>query len=492
MRAHPLQDKPMFRFLRLLCGLFLLALALLAGCTRLDPPGPDQPLVVGLPTDPVFQQASPHAEGMEGFSRDLTDLFAKSLNLEIRYVSASDHRALLKLVQDGQVHFAAALPAQSVDDKALRTTPMLRETQQIVVQHTSALPLDSPEKLAGREISLLPGAPQAKVLQSLGIDPPPVIVERNHIDEIELLAGVARRRFDLAATDDLHFTVAANLYPDLDIAFKLPEKLAYVWVFNATQEPLREKAAQFISAATQDGTLRRLEERYFGHIRRLDARDIEVFLEHVRTRLPNYRYDFHDAQEITGIDWRLLAALAYQESKWDPLATSFTSVRGMMMLTEDTADRLGVTNRLDAQQSIRAGAKYLTMLMDELPPEIGQPDRLWFALAAYNLGMGHLRGARAFAPGLKRDPNSWADMKQVLPLMSRPEYYERLKSGRARGGEAVILVENVRNYFDILSRFEPVWKPPSLAKAKPITKAKKQKPGNRSRQRAPSTSTPPM
>lgn len=478
----------MFRFPRLLCGPLLLAVALLAGCTRLEPPGPGQPLVVGLPADPVFQQASPPAEGMEGFSRDLTDLFAESLNLEIRYVSAPDHRALLDLVREGEVHFAAALPAQSVEDPELRTTPPLRETQQVIVQHASALPLDKPEKLAGREISLMPGASQAKALQALGIEPPPILVERNNIDEIELLAGVARRRFDLAATDDLHFNVAANLYPDLDIALKLPDKLAYVWVFNAVQEPLREKAARFIAEASRDGTLRRLEERYFGHIRRLDARDIEVFLENVRTRLPDYRHDFQEAQEISGIDWRLLAALAYQESKWDPLATSFTGVRGIMMLTEDTADRLGVTNRLDSKQSIRAGAKYLTLLMDELPPEVGQPDRLWFALAAYNLGMGHLRGARSFAPGLKRDPNSWADMKQVLPLMSRPEYYQRLKSGRARGGEAVILVENIRNYFDVLSRFEPVYTPPSLSRAKPIRKVKSRK--NR-RQRKPRTSTPP-
>jgi membrane-bound lytic murein transglycosylase F len=147
-----------------------------------------------------------------------------------------------------------------------------------------------------------------------------------------------------------------------------------------------------------------------------------------------------------------------------------------MMLTEDTADRLKVTNRLDPQQSIRAGSKYLAMLMDDLPHEIGHPDRLWFALAAYNLGMGHLNGARHFAPGLKKDPNSWTDMKQVMPLMSRPEYYTRLKSGRARGGEAVILVENIRNYFDVLSRLEPVYTPPSLGETATPKKMKRKNP----------------
>ena len=123
-------------------------------------------------------------------------------------------------------------------------------------------------------------------------------------------------------------------------------------------------------------------------------------------------------------------------------------------VTGDTADRLRVTNRLNSRQSIRAGGEYLADLIDQLPPEIKKPDRIWLALAAYNLGMGHMNGARAIAKGLRRDPSSWYEMKQVLPLLAREKYYNRLKSGRGRGGEAVIMVENIRTYFDILCRFE--------------------------------------
>jgi membrane-bound lytic murein transglycosylase F len=465
----------MFRLPRLPRVLLLLCIALLAGCMRLDPPGPGQPLVVGLPEDPVFHQQAPPTEGMEGFSRDLAGLFAAGLGVEVRYVTAPDYPTQLAMVRAGKVHFAAAVPALR-GDPVLRYTPPLHESRQVVVQNSGALPVETIADLAGREIAVMPGAPQATALRSLKLDPPPIIVEGRESNEIELLASVERRRQALAASDELHFTIAANFHPDLDIAVELPEKLAYVWAFHADQQTLRDRAADFIDAAKQDGTLRRLNDRYFGHIRRLDTRDIQTFLEHMRSRLPDFRHVFQEAQEITGIDWRLLAALAYQESKWDPLATSPTGVRGMMMLTEDTADRLRVTNRLDARQSILAGAKYLLILMDELAEAVGQPDRLWFALAAYNLGMGHLNGARHFAPSLKRDANLWVDMKQVLPLMARPEYYTRLKSGRARGGEAVILVENVRNYFDVLSRFEPAYTTPRLggtAKHKQARQAKK-------------------
>lgn len=455
--------------------LILLAVLLAAGCTRLEPPGPQQPLIVGLPDDPIFQQVAPPTDGMDGFSRDLTAMFAETLDVEIRYVVAPDYPTLLRMVREQKVHFAAAVSAQ-YGDPQLRYTPPLRETRQIIVQHASALPVDAPEKLAGREIAVMPGARQIDALRALNVTPAPTIVAHEGGDELELLGAVARRRHDLAASDDLHFAVASNYHPDLAEALELPGKLAYVWAFDAKSATLHERATRFIEARRADGTLRRLDDRYFGHIRRLDTHDIAAFLEHIRTRLPEYRHDFQEAQEITGIDWRLLAALAYQESQWDPLATSPTGVRGMMMLTGETADRLKVTNRLDAKQSIRAGAKYLAILMDELPDSVRHPDRLWLALAAYNLGMGHLNGARIFAPGLKRDPDLWVDMKQVLPLLSRPDYYRRLKSGRARGGEAVILVENIRNYYDVLSRFEPVYTPPSLGEGKSRVKKMKRKP----------------
>ncbi|HEX6734872.1 MAG TPA: transglycosylase SLT domain-containing protein, partial [Azonexus sp.] len=196
---------------------------------------------------------------------------------------------------------------------------------------------------------------------------------------------------------------------------------------------------------------------HFSFRRRLTQVDATGFIEKVNDVLPDYHGLFKQAQIRTNIDWRLIAALAYQESQWDPTATSPTGVRGMMMLTEETADRLGVANRLDAKESILAGAAYLASLRDELPASINEPDRTWMALAAYNLGMGHLRGGRAMAPGFKLNPDTWFDMKKVLPMLSRPEIYSRLKSGRARGGEAVILVENVRAFYDILSRHAPAY-----------------------------------
>jgi membrane-bound lytic murein transglycosylase F len=172
--------------------------------------------------------------------------------------------------------------------------------------------------------------------------------------------------------------------------------------------------------------------------------------ERARTALPQYRQLFREAQEKTGIDWRLLAALAYQESKWDPAATSETGVRGFMQITEDTAKHLGITNLLDPGQNVLAGARYLGVLKGKLPARIQEPDRTWLALAAYNIGLGHLEDARVLAQRQGLDPDHWSNVKKVLPLLALPEHYERAKLGYARGGMPVAFVDRVRGYYDVL------------------------------------------
>jgi membrane-bound lytic murein transglycosylase F len=447
-------------------AILLAALLALAGCSRLEPPQQGGELVVGVRDAPSLAGNDNGEAG--GFDHDIVDAFAATLGVKVRYVEARDPQALRQMLREGKVHFAATLPlagsaaevgaAPTAD--GIRFAPPVRSARPLLVRHGDALGPDSIDELVGRTVEVVAGTPQAASLKAIAEGKRPLLLERSDMDSITLLERVATRASELAASDSLSLAVAANLFPDLAVAAALPGEIQFAWGFPAGGDPtLFQRATAFIGHIAGDGTLRRIADRHFGHIQRVDSADIAQLLERRITVLPRFRRDFVAAQELTGIDWRLLAALAWQESKWDPLATSPTGVRGMMMLTEDTADHLKVGNRLDAAESIRAGARYLADLTEQLPAAVTEPDRTWLALAAYNLGMGHLNGARHFAIGLKRDPNSWYEMKQVLPLLARPEYYQRLKSGRARGGEAVILVENVRTYYGVLARFEPALKP---------------------------------
>jgi membrane-bound lytic murein transglycosylase F len=277
---------------------------------------------------------------------------------------------------------------------------------------------------------------------------------------MSLLDQLSDGEYDFVLTDSHIVELAQNFSPNIGKAFTVGGPDALAWAMPNDADPmLVNQVGDFFKRINANGSLRILLDRYYGHIERLNQGDVYAFLQRRTSVLPQYRHIFQEAQELTGIDWRLLAALGFQESHWDPLATSPTGVRGLMMLTSETADRMGVTDRLDPRQCILAGARYLKMIKDALPARIGEPDRTWLALASYNVGFGHVEDARILAQRLKLNPDSWVDMRKVLPLLARSDYYTTVKRGFARGGEPVILTENVRNYFDILVRYEDPYRP---------------------------------
>jgi len=214
---------------------------------------------------------------------------------------------------------------------------------------------------------------------------------------------------------------------------------------------LLQAANAFLDQAQQNGTLQRLRERYYGHVDVLGYVGAYAFAKHLQQRLPRYEKTFRETARQHGLDWRLLAAIGYQESHWQPEATSKTGVRGLMMLTLRTANAMGVTNRLDPVQSIQGGGKYLLQVHAGLPQSILEPDRTWFALAAYNIGGGHLEDARKLAEAEGLDPNKWLDVKQMLPRLAQKQWYSKTRYGYARGGEPVHFVANIRRYYDILT-----------------------------------------
>ena len=142
----------------------------------------------------------------------------------------------------------------------------------------------------------------------------------------------------------------------------------------------------------EDGTLARIEEKYLGHGDDFDYVDTRTFLRAVDAVPPQLKPLFEKYAEE--IDWRLLAAIAYQESHW-MLRPLHRRVRGMMMLTKNTAQSLGITDRTDAEQSISGGVRYLQDMMSKVPESVPENERIWFALAAYNMGYAHMLDARA-------------------------------------------------------------------------------------------------
>jgi membrane-bound lytic murein transglycosylase F len=408
--------------------------------------------------------ASSHAldtsNGVSGFDHDLARLLAVELEVKSRIAVASSDADILHRLKNGEAQLAAAWQTP-VDDPEIRSSAPYFESHDVLVTHEASLPLTSIDQLADKTVHVVAGSRQEMALRQIQQKVPRLIIAASATNnELDLIEGVSTQRHEAALVNNAQFDIGSNYYPELQDSLVIGPAAPIVWLFAAGVAPeLITKANAFLERIQKSGEMDRLKDRYFGHVDRLTQEDSVRFIGRMRSVLPQYRGLFHSAQVSTGIDWRLLAALAYQESQWEPLATSPTGVRGMMMLTADTADHLGISNRLNAAQSINAGARYVAELRDALPASVGEPDRLWLALAAYNLGMGHLNAARYLAKTQKANPDSWFAMKKVLPLLAQPQYYNRLKSGKGRGGEAVIMVENIRIYNDILTRHDRPYRP---------------------------------
>jgi membrane-bound lytic murein transglycosylase F len=260
---------------------------------------------------------------------------------------------------------------------------------------------------------------------------------------------VAEGETNYTVADSHLFELLRHFYPDLRVAFPLGPTDHLAWALPK-DEPLRESIAAYFAEIEASGKLKQILDRYYFTSNEFDYVGSRAFMRHVDTRLPRYRAWFVEAENSTGIDWRLLAAIAYQESHWDPAAVSPTGVRGMMMLTEHTANMMEVDDRHDARGSILGGAHYLLRTRRKVPERIGEPDRTWLTVAAYNLGFGHLEDARIITQSQGADPDRWEEVRARLPLLADAEWFSRVQRGFAPGQTGVTYVDNVRRYYEIL------------------------------------------
>ena len=396
-----------------------------------------------------------------GLDRDLAELFAKALGLSLRVVAVDSPAQLIALIASGEAHIGAGgLYKLAGADAGTRGSKLLSTRgyyaiEPVVVYNTDGFRPESWGDLTGEIVGIVDGSGLEAALAQVRADHPDVQWRPQALPAADgLIEQVSEGSIGYAVVGSNEAAAARNVFLNVATAFAVGPSQDVVWLLSSTHAALRDEADAFFDRIRSDGTLQRLIDRYFGYARRVDRIDATVFQERIRTVLPAFAGVFHQAQQQSGIEWRLIAAMAYQESRWDPQATSETNVRGMMMLTEETAKRLRVADRLDARQSVGAGARYLAELKRGLPQRIGEPDRTWMALAAFNVGIGHLEDARVLAARRGLNPDSWSDLKKTLPLLAQADHAEDTKYGVARGGQAVVFVETVRAYYDLLLRLE--------------------------------------
>ncbi|XKE44878.1 membrane-bound lytic murein transglycosylase MltF [Halomonas organivorans] len=389
-----------------------------------------------------------------GPEHDLVSRFAESHDWRVEWQLVDTTAEVLEALEAGEAHLAAAglthLPAR--DERFARGPAHTGIVEQLVC-HREDRPLPRRlDELAGWEIRVTARSSYAERLKSLVNPHTGLRFQEDPRSTESLLAAVANREFDCAVADSNIVRMTRRHFPHLEVALNLTAEENLGWYLARDQEVLAGRALAWMQGETGRTAREAMHQRYYGYLGEFDFVDLRALNERIEERLPRFLEHFLAAETETGLPADLLAALAYQESHWDPAAVSPTGVRGIMMLTRRTAASLGVDDRLDPAAAIDGGARYLADRHRRLPDDIPEPDRTYLALASYNIGRGHVLDAQELARELGRNPHSWADMKEVLPLKADRRYYPRTRYGYARGYEPVHYVERIRNYRDVIRR----------------------------------------
>ena len=395
-------------------------------------------------------------QGPTGLEYDLAKDFAHDLGVRLKIFAVPDEAALRAAIASGRADIAAAQITANAAWRAVGdpAAPYADIPQLVIYRSGEPAPQNLPQ-LQYTRLVVRSDSPQEDVLEKLQLVAPFLKWQATNQGNTPL-QDVASGEVGYAVADERAYAYAHHLYPDVRVAFALPQRRPVQWIVRQGAPELLHAVNHYFDSLRSSGQLARLMRRDSGKTGTIHYERSRLFELYCVQRLPRYREWFEEAAQRYHLDWQLLAAIGFQESRWNPAAISATGAAGVMMLTSDTAEEMGLADRADAKASIFAGARYLAQVIKMIPDHIPQPDRTWFAVAAYNVGFGHVEDARVLAQKMGKNPDSWAAVRGVLPLLTDPRWYEQTTYGYAQGWQPVEYVARVREFLQLLE-----WQPDS-------------------------------
>lgn len=388
-------------------------------------------------------------DGARGFQYELAQLFAEELGVKLVLENEPDAGSVIDAIRHN--HADIAITGLATDDPRLKrlrvAEPYMAVSEQLVQRLDRPLPSRF-DDLGNARIGVIAGSTESVRLKAMTRWRPDLtIIEFEDTDPLLLLDQVVTGDLDYVALNSSEFDARRALFPNLGVSLNLQDNSELGWALVKTRDQSLFKAAQaFLARKQADGTLDRLVA-FYSQGDTFDPYSVKSFQRDMNQKLPRYEDIFRKNAGAHSMDWRLLAAIAYQESRWQPNAISPTGVQGMMMLTQGTASDMGVADRNNARQSIEGGAAYYRQITERLPDTVREPDRTWMALAAYNMGPAHIDRARKNALANGEDADKWLTVSRHLRQMASDA---RKNGRRIPVGQALVYVQQVRRYYDTL------------------------------------------
>ncbi len=406
-----------------------------------------------IATPPLY---FPDESLIKGYDYEIISSYAKSIGTKLEVTRANTISEIVTQLKQGKVHIGIAGNSPVYpDENILGSTPYDEDEWHVIGNRKNTLP-KTIDDIAPGTVIVAKGSKPALAVSQLKPDNPSLFwLELPNANNRQVLEQVNLNNFNLSVINADVYKYYRYLYPEIKIAFSLAKRYPSRWLTHKNGDvSLSNSINSFINRYKRSGKLEQRYNTYFRHLNVFNYTDSVHYLRLIKEKLPQYSPYFKIAAIDNEFDERFLAAVSYQESHWNDKARSHTGVRGLMMLTQDTAKRVGVADRLDPEQSILGGAKYLNILKASLAERIKEPDRSWMTLAAYNVGLGHLEDARIITESLGDNPNLWIDVEKHLPKLNQKKWYKKTRHGSARGHEPVAFVRRIRRYYDILRLYQ--------------------------------------
>lgn len=390
-----------------------------------------------------------------GIDHDLFENFATHYNLKIKFIPVANEVEMKKALAEGMGDVGAGRLPTPNDTRGFLVGPSYEETYLSLYCQTKArvgnigdlqdksISVLSKDNIYGLSDRLTQLAPRAKIQIVTSASAKTLFIKLH------------RREIDCVIAENLEGQFFSRYYNSVERITALTENYSLSWLIRPGLPDLNRLLQAWFLKASRYDEIMRIHDRYKVYLSELDRSDVRHFMNRTRHTLPEFEREFKKAALEHRLPWQLVAAVSYQESQWNNEAVSYTGVRGIMQLTKETATHLGLEDRTDPVQSIWGGAKYLRYLLNKTPNYLNAKDRLYLALAAYNIGYGHLLDAQNLLRKYGRNPYSWRQLREVLPMLEDPRYAKDLEYGPARGSEAVEFVERVTSFYNLMVATQP-------------------------------------
>lgn len=390
----------------------------------------------------------------QGFDFELVKRFAQRHGMRLEVVVPEEGQTVLQLVRDGLADVAAAsltiTPSRQSD--GIVFSRHYNEISEMIVARQDGVSLQKPADLQGRKIAVRRHSSYYETLTSLqrmGIELDVELVPGS-METQTIIAKVAEGEYDLTLADSHIADIELTWRDDVRAAFAVGQKRQHGWAVRQSSPELLKAINAFWDKEYKGLHYNLAKKKYFKNRKGIQRLRRGQQVGELAGKLSPYDDLVKRFADRYGFDWRLLTSQMFQESRFDPKAKSWAGAQGLMQVLPRTGKELGLVKLQEPAVGIHAGAKYLDWLRRRFEAKLDPGNRLWFALAAYNAGIGHVRDARRLAQQKGWNANQWfGNVEKAMLLLSRKEYARKARHGYVRGREPVEYVQQIRSRFKV-------------------------------------------